>query len=431
MRTLLIILSLIYNLYADYTHMLISDYINVVATQNNINIATDNQIKKEFNFYINKPIGGKTNIAVLKEMLDSNGYALVKKSKNYYIIKNKKDLLINKIKIFHVNFADTKIIKEKAEKIIKGYYKNIKTTSISSKDKKFTPMKERSANDGNSDVKVQETETKLNYSINVLDNKTIAVTYKDRFVPQVINTIIKSIDKKPQVIRVTTKIYEVNTNALKKLGAQLTANGDLGVKFNNFSTDTSTGAIKLNAEIGSKVPSLNTLGVDLVITALEKKGDAHLMSEPSILLYEGKSSTLVQGKTFPIQKQNTQVNNQNTTSTTSYKEQDTGLTIKISFEQYRSGYIYLDFNLNISGVESYDQQTQQLITFKRELINNMIITPGQRINLAGLNTKNDTTSKGGIPVLKEIPWLGRLFEFEQEEHTDNMLVIQLKAELVK
>lgn len=418
-------------LFADYTQMKISDYVNIVATQNRINIATDNYIKKDFDFYINKPIGGGTNLKVLKELLDSNGYKLVKKSSSYYVIKNKKELLINKIKIYNVKYADTKTIKVKCDKILQGYYKNIKTTITSNENKKFTPMQEIKPGANSTNISRRETQTRINYSINVLDNKTLAVNYKDNFVPKIVHTIIQAIDHKPKIIRVTCKIYEVSTKALKNLGAELSMNGALGLKINDFSTSTQNGTVKLNANIGPNTANLNTLGINAVITALEKKGDANLKSEPSVLLYEGKSSKLTEGKSFPIQQQNTKVNNTASTSTTTYKQQDTGLTLLIDFKQFRTGLIYLDFKLNILGVDSYDTQTKQLITFKRQLVNNMIITPGQQIDIAGLNTHNKSKSAGGIPFLKDIPYLGKLFQFNNKSEEDTMLVIQLKAEILK
>ena len=46
---LIIFLVLLNNLlYSDYTRMKICDFVNIVATQNSINIATDKKIEKEF-----------------------------------------------------------------------------------------------------------------------------------------------------------------------------------------------------------------------------------------------------------------------------------------------------------------------------------------------------------------------------------------------
>ena len=201
-----IFLVMMNNLFADYTDMKIQDYINIVATQNKINIATDKSIEKNFNFYINRSIKGQTNINVLKELLDANGYVLMKKNDNYYIIKNKEDLLINKIQIYKLNYADTKKVKTQVEQILKGYFKNIKRVKTSQGTKNFTPMQERKAGAGNSSIKTTETEERVEYSINVLDNKSIAVTYKDEFVPSVVDKIIASMDVPPVRIRVKLKI---------------------------------------------------------------------------------------------------------------------------------------------------------------------------------------------------------------------------------
>lgn len=436
-KAILVIFLVLSNLLGDYTNMKIQEYINLVATQNNINIATDQELKKKFNFYINKRINGDVNIQVLREVLDSNGYVLNKRTSDYYIIKKKEDLLINKIDIFALQYADTKKVKEKCDKILRGYFKNVKIIKSSQAKKNFTPMDEIKSGSNNSNINVTETEERIEYSINELDNKSLAVTYKDEFVPSIVRTIINQMDKPPARIRVKVKIYEVSTNALKEFGASLNINGDVSGVLLNGGVNSATGAIGLGAgyddaiSIGNeeKVRS-NNFSVSAVINALEKEGNAKMRSEPSVLLYEGNRARLTEGKTFPIRSDDSTVTGTATTTSAKFEEKDTGLTLDLNFEQYRSGMIYLDLNLKINIVQSYDPEDRQIITIKRELVTKLMIEPNVQIDMAGLTTKTNSTSQGGIPILKEIPWIGRLFEFEKEVHDSNMLVIQLIAQTI-
>ena len=431
----IVILALILclsNLYADYTNMSISDYVNIVATQNKINIATDNYIKKDFNFYINKPIGGSTNLKVLRELLDSNGYVLIRKSKNYYVIKNKKNLLINKIKIYNIKYADTKNLKQKIDLILKGYFKNIKKTKTSRNKKNFTPLQERKNSDNNSNITTTETQQIVDYSINALNNKTIAVTYKDNFVPQVVSSIIRSVDVPPKRINVKMKIYEVSTNALKEFSNKLTLDMQAGGLKLGKSTSSTTGVLDLGLKYANGATNaITSFNLGSILTALEKKGKAKITSQPNIYLYEGHSSKLIEGKTFPIQQNSTSVINNNTTTSTSYVDKNTGLTLEIKFNEFRSGMINMSLKLDISSVQNYNPKDKQLITTKRSLQTDMIINPGELINMAGLTSAVHSKSQGGIPLLMDIPIIGKLFTFKKNIDDKNILIIELMAELVK
>ncbi len=429
-RAILAISLTISILYADYTAMKIDDYVNIVATQNKINIATDKKIEKDFDFYINRPIKESVSINVLNELLESNGYALIKKSDNYYIIKAKKDLLINKIKIFKIKYADTQKIKEQAKKILKGYFKNIKSTKTSGNAKVLNAYEERNTQDNKTKMKTTITEEKINYSINILDNKSLAVTYKDEFVPSVMSKIIKAMDHPLTRIKVEVKISEVNSDALKEFSTDLDFSAQTAGMKIAASSNSKDGNVKSGLSYSSDDKELSTFNLSAAIHALEKTGQAKIKSNPVVFLYEGHSALLNNGKSFPIAYDNTVVNNNSTTTSTQYKDKNTGLTINLTFEQYRSGMIYLKMDLDISLVEDYDANDRQLITINRKLQNQMIIEPNKEIDMAGLTQSVESESNGGIPLLQDIPWIGTLFKFEKSTKEDRVLVIQIKASIV-
>lgn len=408
---------------ADYLNMPIQDFVNIVAAQNGINIATDKKIEKEFSFFVNKKISGDTNIKVLSEILESNGYLLQKENKNFYIIKSKEEILINKIDIFDIKFADTQKIKEQADLILQSYYKQIKKVTTTTQQKKFTPMQERDDTSGN--VEIKETEEKQDYSINIIDNKTIAVTYKDDFVPSVMRKIIQKADKEPVRLKINAKIYEVNANDLKQFGSEYGINAQIGDYAIGANIAPQTGSIGLRAR-----ESNTPLDITAMITALEQKGSAKIKSAPTIFVYEGKKARLVDGKTYPLINENTTIQNQNTTSTSTITYQDTGMIFDIDFEQYRSGMIYLKMDLSITNVENYDQNKNQIIISKRQLQEDLLIKPDTLIHLAGLTREEKTELKGGIPLLQDIPLIGGMFEFEKSTKTENMIIILIKAEIV-
>ncbi len=411
--------------------MKIQDYINIVSTQNNINIATDESIDDKFNFYINKKIKGNVNIEVLQEVLKSHGYMLVKKSPSYFIVKKKDDILINKIKIYKIKYADTKKIKEKIQKVLKGYFKNIKKIKNSKGTKKFTPLDERKNNENNSNIKTTEIEEKINYSVENLDNKTLAVTYKDAFVPVVAESIIDNMDKKLTNIRVTLKISEVKTASLKEIGTQYDIS--LAYKNSNFNTkiNPKSGSMENILKMGDYANSLNGVNIGATIDMLESKGKSKVVSEPSVLLYEGKSAHLNDGKTFPIKNNQTDTTNSSTTNTvTNYNDKSTGLSIDITFKEKRGKYLYLDLDLSINLVQDYNIDLQQITTIDRNLKNNLRVVPGQKITIAGLTNNVTSDDAGGIPYLQDIPYIGSLFKYKKNKDDETILIIELNTEII-
>jgi len=431
MKKLIIVFLLLLNsVYADYTNISIQDYINIVATQNKINIATDKSIRSTFNFYINKEISGNVNIHVLQDILNAHGYVLVKESDDYFIIKSKEDLLINKMKIYQIRFADTKKIKEKIDFILKGYFKNIKRVKTSSNVRKFTPMQERKPGANNSNMTTKEIEKKINYAIIDLNNKSIAVTYKDKFVPIVAKSIIEEMDIPPARINVKLKIYEVSTTALKEFSNKITMEMKAGGLNIGKSISGLDGALDLGIGYDNSGAKITKFNLSAILTALQKKGKATIVSQPNIYLYEGHSSKLVEGKTFPVKSESTTVSNNSTTTSASYVDKDTGLILDIKFNEFRAGLINMTMSLNIDQVQDYDAQAKQLITKKRSLKTDMIISPGETINMAGLTSSTNSKSNGGIPLLMDIPIIGKLFTFKKDINDKNILLIELTANLV-
>lgn len=421
---ILFIILIYIDSYADYINMPIQDFVNIVSIQNRINIATDKKIEKQFSFYVNKKIDGTVNIEVLRELLDSNGFLLEKKNENYYLIVAKEDLLINQMEIFKIQYADTNQIKRQVDLILQSYFKNIKKVTTKTKDKEFTPMDEVDKDKSNSSI--QEIEEKMEYSVHVIDNKSIAVTYKDAFVPVVVKQIIEATDIMPIRIKVISKIYEVNTNALKEIGTQYNFSAQAGDYSIGGNINSQTGMVSLGAQEVER-----TVDIGLVIKALEQIGKAKIQSEPSVLLYEGTASRLMEGKTYPTEQDSTTVSNNTTTQTTTISYQDTGTIMDIKFNQFRSNKIYLNMNLSITDVENYDQEKNQIITTKRQLQQELLITPGKQIFLAGLSKKYEYKNDGGIPGLMDIPWIGSLFEFQTIKEEKTMIIISIQADIIQ
>lgn len=239
-------------------------------------------------------------------------------------------------------------------------------------------------------------------------------------------------DKCPVNIRVSLKVSEVKTSALKELGAEFDIKISTKDTILAGSSNPVDGIIDLGLKTSSYASGLSGVDLGAVIYALESSGNSKVVAEPSVLLYEGKSARLKDGKTFPIRNTDTGTTNASTTNvTTNYTKESTGLTIEVKFNEMRGEYIFLNMSLFINLVQNYDIDLQQIITTDRELINDMRVRPGQKIQIAGLTNRVKSDNNGGVPLLKDIPYLGRLFEYEKNIDDETILIIELLAEIVE
>ncbi|WP_367989845.1 hypothetical protein AB2S62_21795 [Vibrio sp. NTOU-M3] len=71
-----------------------------------------------------------------------------------------------------------------------------------------------------------------------------------------------------------------------------------------------------------------------------------------------------------------------------------------------------------------------IITNKRTLQTVVSVKDGQTIMLGGLISRDERKRISGVPVLKDIPWLGALFRSERNERVDKELRIVIKTTLL-
>jgi type IV pilus assembly protein PilQ len=58
------------------------------------------------------------------------------------------------------------------------------------------------------------------------------------------------------------------------------------------------------------------------------------------------------------------------------------------------------------------------------------IKDGQTIAVGGLITSNDNNSEKGIPFLRDLPLIGKFFEYKSKTHTRTELVIFITPKIL-
>lgn len=265
------------------------------------------------------------------------------------------------------------------------------------------------------------------------------VVIGDPLVIKGIKKIIDELDKEKYQVYVQAKIVEINKNKSEDIGVKYGfAAGDISssglyAMSANFGSSTLTSAASaavlnsLGNTIGTVSQSALALGA--AVDFLQENGAGKTVSNPSILCVNNKESSIYVGKTISIQSGSvTGVTTSGTT--TSFKREDVGLTLKIKPRVSSNDKVTLDVeaileNVLDNGLDTSGQPVRQPVTSKQEVKTQAILRHGESIIIGGLVKNYETDTQTKVPLLGDIPLLGYLFTSNSKVNEEDNLVVIL------
>ncbi|MCZ6690023.1 MAG: hypothetical protein O7H41_10500, partial [Planctomycetota bacterium] len=180
--------------------------------------------------------------------------------------------------------------------------------------------------------------------------------------------------------------------------------------------------------VGSVVTELGDL--TLVLRALEDKGYAQILAEPSIVIHSGEEAEINAIVKEPI-PQLEQINAQTTRITTRYE--DVGVKFKVKVENIGTEGAVVSIHPEVSSVTGFtDPQTFGGLSVpkiaKREAKTVLDVQDGDRFVIGGLKDSRILIEHSQIPILGSIPIIGNLFKSRRErrEQTDITFFIEVR-----
>jgi len=276
-----------------------------------------------------------------------------------------------------------------------------------------------------------------------------------------IRQTINALDIEKAQVYIKAKIVEVNTNLAENIGVKYGFNGGAITSKGVFSLLASSGAAPLaisnelmsflnsgttthydneghptitetnnNFKFNSGIKEVFSMGVQLDI--LKQNGAAQILSQPSVLCTNNKESTIYVGQTQSILTQSQQSTQGNSNVLNNYSREDIGITLKVKPRLSSNNKVSLEVETTIEDIvpgsgSSADRPT----TTKRSVKTNAIVNHGQTIILGGLIKSSTGKSSTKIPILGDIPILGKLFTSKGESKSKINVVIYLTPYIVK
>ncbi len=232
------------------------------------------------------------------------------------------------------------------------------------------------------------------------------------------SNIIKQLDVKPQMIEISVSIFDVDASNFKQLGVNWSAAASLGggsVSFNSGTSDQGFSTV-----IG------NTGNFLVKLNALEKNSKAKVLSRPSVVTLNNVQAVLDKNITFYTKVTGEKVAKLDSVTT--------GSLLRVTPRMINeNGQKSVNLVLNIQdGQQSSPVGGEEPLpqVQNSEISTQATLTSGESLLIGGFIQDIDKTTKNKIPLLGDIPILGKLFSSTNHEVESVMRLFLIKAEPV-
>ena len=299
----------------------------------------------------------------------------------------------------------------------------------------------------------EETESPIQTTIQAHTalNAIVART-NPRTMEEIIN-IVKQLDTRRAQVLIEAAIAEISVSDLFSLGAETAAadergrsipafnatlNGIIGALLGDSDTDT-VSPVDVLSQADS--PTLGVVKLDrdgvtfgLVLNALSTNTASDLLSAPSVLTLDNQQARIHAGQEVPFRTGSFSTVGEGTSNPfTTVQRKPVGITLEVTPHVHEGTAVRLEIKQEVSNIldSGLALNAADLITQTREIETTVLAEGGETIVLGGLiqNDYRDTAKR--VPLLGNIPLVGRLFRSTSQTRDKRHLLVFIRPTVVR
>jgi len=251
--------------------------------------------------------------------------------------------------------------------------------------------------------------------------------------------LIQKMDQPTEQVRIEANIVEINTEVVRELGMKWQAE----TKFRDYNETTPTvsrnvpsGYGILDETFGKMSGSMDPLtgiiqygiltkdfNLAATLTALEEDGRVKILSRPSITTMNNMKALIKSGAEVPF------------STTDRYGDQvvewrEAVLQLEVTPHIIDDEELTLDIHILNNEVDFSQTVDGNPVIKKKEANSYLMLRDGETTVIAGLSKNNLEDTASGIPLLKDIPYLGKLFTSKHKSDKNQEMMIFITPRIV-
>lgn len=256
----------------------------------------------------------------------------------------------------------------------------------------------------------------------IVDNRTNSLIIKDirESFPK-IDSLTMALDTETPQIRVSAKIVSVDKTYIQELGVQWGASGqNIQPHDQDVDIDISpTTAVPMGSVKWGIIPG--DYNIEAQINAMVSDNVGEIIDNPEIVTLDNQEATLRSGDQVPVS-----VVDEAGNIITTYYNAGVELTVKPHVTSQNR----ISMAVQITKNDYTPGSSGQYIITEREAKTNCIVDNHGSLVVGGISSTGLTEANSGVPVLKDLPILGRLFRYNSSDESNQELVIYITPHLI-
>jgi general secretion pathway protein D len=305
---------------------------------------------------------------------------------------------------------------------------------------------------GETTAKGKKSSTKTSYKVEIDELNNAIILAAPAAVIREIRAIVDKLDiSRPQVL-IEAVIAQLSEEQANELGADLMyTSKDKGGYLTNFDgllttlVGTATNGTPETAALSTLVGNIpksaiaaggdfdpaTGKGMGLLIQALKTDEDTNILSTPSVVTLDNEEAKLTSGEEVPFASgKYTSGSNGASNPFTTYNREEVGILLTVKPQISKGNAIRLEIEQESSKVLTTDNNGQTT-TSKNTIKTNVMIEDGQLLVLGGLIEDNFKDAESKVPLLGDIPLLGKIFTKSVKEDKKNVTMMFIRPTIIR
>ncbi len=261
-----------------------------------------------------------------------------------------------------------------------------------------------------------------------------------------LSEVIGKLDIPRRMVYLEALILEVNTTKNFEVGVEWALGGnysdETGTVVSGFSSSppfgllggvgessppSATGLTFGLIKQGIKIGGITFPNIGAVLRAYRNDSDINIVSTPQILTTDNTEAKISVGENRPyITSRNTTESQQDYTN---YEYRDVSTTLTITPQINQAETLRLEIATEVIKLQSAEDDTPT--TFKRTANTTVIVKNNETVVIGGIIGEDSTNSATKVPLLGDIPLLGRLFRSNTDSGTRTNMFIFITPRIIK
>jgi type II secretory pathway component GspD/PulD (secretin) len=354
---------------------------------------------------------------------------------------------------YDLKIIDTRYINdlEKLKLLLKELFHN--EIQISIEDDSFIVIYEKGFNIDFLEKKIKEFEdfySKENTKLEILDVNYLELsqmkTYLEAYFPDLlfqtnentrqiivkgskreverIKSYISKIDQPKKQVVINVTIKEISHRDLKDLGINPDSLSELQLIETKESEDEEDNNDDKKYTIEDISLNDITLTMPQFINIIDQNNKANTLANPRLMTLDGTNATMNIGDQIPYKVE--EIQDETKTVNTEYR--DVGIQLSFTPTIHNNGTIELEFNPSINSLGENLNDNPVIKT--RTISTTIRLNNKETFAIGGLIQEQEIEDFAGIPVLKDIPFFGKLFESRKTDKRYSEIIIFITPEIV-